>query len=367
MSMLQIQPDPKAPMGGVGLLRLPATALVDDHTHVQVQNAYMQLWLAPNSGEDTLVEVGDGNWQADPHKFGPYGVTRQGAYAVVRIGPEIVNKLMVFTPVVLRVGGRDYDVIWPDDVPPRAGAALMGALKATMAIGPNTDAARLVGRKTKTEDSDPETKAPPFGEAPAVDGIQIDGTASSGDPGTKEPDANRRLLVIGVLVLAAIAAVFSAFFIFRAPGNAAPEPLFAGEPESMPAPPTSILQSECSFDALAAMSGGFQARAEALRGACGAVLGSEGAFRLIEQSARAGDAQAWLALAILYDPNFTDPLLEGALGIAPGDNLPLAAEYYDNARVAGAIEAAERLARVCESLADRSDTLSRGARNDFCR
>ncbi len=359
MSMLQIKPDPAAPMGGVALLRLPANALLEDQTYVQVQNAFVQLWLAPNSGEETLVQVSDANWQADPHRFGPYAVTREGPEAVVRIGPEIVNKLTVFAPIVLRIGGRDYDVNWPDDVPPRAGAALMGALKATAAQGPTSDAVRLVGRRSNAEEAELQT-----GGHPGSDDPETGGTAPGGDPGMTKQGGTKRLMLFGGLGVVALVAALAAAFLFRAPEEAAPVLTPAAQQSAEPAQPLSV---NCSLEALAGLAGGFQARAEALAGACGAALGSEGAFRLIEQSAQAGDAQAWLALGSLYDPTFTDPLLEGSLGIAPGDNLPLAAEYYDRAGIAGAAEAAERLARVCESLAGRSDTLSRGARNDFCR
>lgn len=359
MSILHIQPDPAAPLGGVALLRLPANVLADDTTHVQLQNAYTQLWLAPNSGEETLVQVGDGNWQADPHKFGPYEVTRDGNDAIVRIGPEIVNKLEVFAPVVLRIGGRDHDVTWPDDVPPRAGAALMGALKATAASGPGTTGARLVGRKPPAEEqaSAPSDAAPLdlVGAGPQG-GLQTDPQAETGPDG---PGASRRMLYIAALVVLVIVAAAAAFFALRPD----PEP----DPAPVAPPPTAgVAAPACSLDALAALPGGFGATTEALAGACGATVGAEGAFRLIERGTQSGDGQAWLTLGALYDPMVADPLFEDQLGIAPGDNLPLAAEYYAAAQAAGATAAAERLAMVCANLASRTDTLSRGARDDFC-
>jgi hypothetical protein len=354
MSVLQIQPDPGAPLGGVALLRLPTNALADDHTHVQLQNAYTQLWLAPNSGEETLVQVGDGNWQADPHHFGPYAVTRDGAEAVVRIGPEIVNKLEVFAPVVLRIGGRDYDVTWPEDVAPRAGAALMGALKATAALAPATNGARLVGRKQPSDADGAAQDTPPVAAQDLAPEPDLHTETDSGGQ-----TSGKRMALIGALVAVLVAAA-AIFFVTR------PEVETDPAPTAVPAPSIAAGEADCSLDALAALSGGFAATADALTGACGAVVDAEGAFRLIERGTQTGDGQAWLALGGLYDPGFTDPVFEDQLGIAPGENLPLAVEYYANAQAANVPGAAERLANACASLASRTDTLSRGARDDFC-
>lgn len=365
MSILQIEPDPDVHLGGVALLRLPANAVAGDTTHVHLQNAYSQLWLAPTSGEDTLIQVGDGNWQSDPHGFGPYPVTRDGAELTLRIGPEIVNKLEEFVPVILRIDGRDHDAVWPDNVPPRAGAALIGALHAAAAEAPSDRGARLVGRRDQVREA-PEEEV--FDALPDPDETEtFDDYDDETDTG--EGTGNRRLVLLGRLSAALIAALAAIYFLTQPTQDDTPvaQPVTEETPVTPPeASPVNEVAPDCSLDTLAGLSGGFAATAEALYGVCGATVDAEGAFRLVERGAMAGDGLAWLALGALYDPNFADPLLEERLGVSPGDNLALAAEYYANARNAGVAEANVRLGETCADLATRTDTLSIGARDDFC-
>lgn len=357
MSVLRIEPDPGAPLGGVALLRLPAGALAGDVAHVQVKNAYTQLWLAPTSGEDTLVHVGDGNWQAEPHKFGPYEITRDGAEVMVRIGPEIINKLEVFAPVVLCIDGRDHNVIWPEDVPPRAGAALMGALKASSTTKPVVnDATRLVGRKAATEEPDnPASELENDFSSPAAEA-----TVASYASNAEAASSSRRMALIGALLGVVIAALAVAFILLR------PTEDIAEAPEAPSVAAVAKEDPDCSLDTLSSLPGGFAATTEALTASCDTVMYAETGFRLVERGTEAGDGEAWLALGGLYDPAYTVPVFEDSLGIALDVNLPLAAEYYAAAKAAGAAGATDRLMDVCARLADLTDTLSIGALNDFC-
>lgn len=358
MSVLRIKPDPSAPLGGVALLRMPAGALAGNVAHLQVQNAYTQLWLAPTSGEEILVHVGDGNWQADPHKFGPYEITRDGADVVIRIGPEIVNKLEVFAPLVLCIEGSDHNVIWPEDVPPRAGAALIGALKASSTTKSAVDeTTRLVGRKAATEDtdnpaSDPETNA--GSEGPEDKGAS---SASNGEAAS----ASRRRALIGALLGVVVVALAVAFTLLRPAEDTA-----EGPEEAPTVAEVAAEDPDCSFETLSNLPGGFAATTEALIASCDTVMDAETGFRLVERGTEAGYGEAWLALGGLYDPAHIVPVFEDRLNIAPGVNLPLAAEYYAAARAAGAAGATDRLMDVCTRLAGLTDTLSIGARNDFC-
>jgi hypothetical protein len=276
---------------------------------------------------------------------------------VIRIGPEIVNKLEVFAPVVLCIEGRDHDVIWPEDVPPRAGAALTGALKASSTTKPVADeTTRLVGRKAATEDmddpaSDLQTDA---GSEGAED------TVASSASNAEAASASRRRALIGALLGVVITALAVTFILLRSAEDT------AEAPEAPTVAEVAAEDPDCSLETLSSLPGGFAATTEALTSSCDTVMDAETGFRLVERGTEAGDGEAWLALGGLYDPANTVPVFEDRLGIAPGVNLPLAAEYYATARAAGAAGATDRLIDVCTRLAGLTDTLSIGARNDFC-
>jgi hypothetical protein len=63
----------------------------------------------------------------------------------------------------------------------------------------------------------------------------------------------------------------------------------------------------------------------------------------------------------------TDAVAETRLRLTFGDIPAQAAEYYSRAAASGAAEARPLLAATCARLATATDTLSKGAHDDFCR
>ena len=127
--MLQITPDENELARGYGFLVFSAEG-IDPVQPVTVElfETFGGRWLGRSAGDSVQVAVGDANWQSVPHAFGPYPVLVSEGLARVRIGPEIVNKVQEYTHCRIKVGALTANVIWPDDVIPRAGAAALGGI-----------------------------------------------------------------------------------------------------------------------------------------------------------------------------------------------------------------------------------------------
>ena len=129
---LVVHPDPQEPAGGYAFFELPKRSLMGELAPVAIFDASGERWLGP--APEGAVPVEPGPWQGDRHSFGPYQVYRHEGADWVRVGPEIVNRLEEYQPLKITVGMEEYSVTWPDDVPPRAGAAALGGILIPMAL-----------------------------------------------------------------------------------------------------------------------------------------------------------------------------------------------------------------------------------------
>ena len=356
----RILPDPEAPHGGRVLLSLPAGSVANASVRARVQSGYSQLWLAPTDGENELIGIGEANWQADAHAYGPYPVTRERDRDIVRIGPEIVNKIEEYAPVTLAIGGLTIAINWPDDVMPRVGAALIGGVAGT-AKPAQTDTRqdRLVGHKPEGPEQEEggvelapigETDAPHTAREAPEDFDDEREDEEEGQPGSRKG-------LFGGLVALILASIGLGYFFFGT------------ELDPDPSPPSAAInenpEDPCSLPSLRATARGF-AGANAGLASCVGSVSAETAFALLEAAALDGDGDALMMFGTLYDAEVTDLVFETRLSVTFGDNAALAAEYYAQARDRGVREAETRLSRVCETLAAQTDTLSRGAFDDFC-
>ncbi|MDK3075220.1 hypothetical protein QO034_19205 [Sedimentitalea sp. JM2-8] len=332
---LTVHPDPQERAGGYAFLQLPAGSLPEGATTVAVFDAYTERWLASSDAPGAQIGIGDANWQSERVDFGPYDVQRGKGGDRLRIGPEIVNKLQEYAPLRLVVGDRGFDVSWPDTVPPRAGAAVLGGLQAVARERRPAENERFVG-KVRTE---PVPDAP--GPAPIPEDLSGD------DTGTRTGSLILPILVLVLALLAGLAA-----WIFW-PGDT--ERTAENPPQENP----------CSLSALQAIGGGFGNAEQAIR-SCGADVSPDTVLRLVEDAAAGQDGAALLLFGKLYDKEILHDPIETGIGLRFDDDPAQAAEYYFRAAQAGSGEAHERLAQTCLRLAGSDATLDKGAYNDYC-
>ncbi len=336
---LKVHPDPQQRAGGYAFLELPEASLPDGAVTVMVFDAYGERWLAPSEEPGGRIGIGNANWQADPVEFGPYDVHRHDGADWVRIGPEIVNKLDEYAALRLVVNGQSHDVTWPDSVPPRAGAAVLGGLKPVM---------REQG----------ETVQEPVVVAPVIDAAPEPETdmhlPAAEEPGPAVPPEGRGggRLVLTLLLSALVIVAALAWY-------------FWPDKASEPAVVTEVTEETCTPVALAAIPGGFGDRLEAIR-ACGAELSADAVLSLIEEAAAGNDPVALRLFGTLYDGEDLDPRIENLIGLSFDDDPARAAEYYHRAVEAGSGPAKDLLAATCERLSKSDATLSKGAYDDFC-
>lgn len=338
-----VHPDPQEPAGGFAFLELPGGALPDAPVGVAVQEVFGDRWLAPTGDVAGRVGIGNPNWQTTRHDFGPYTVHRHDGADWVRIGPEIVNKLAEYTPLRIAVGALLLDVTWPDDVPPRAGAAVLGGIRA-------------VGRGRPPE---PEPVPVPVPVPPAGDEAEPEPPEPAGDlpeqpVGATQSGRRPTWLAPLLLVLALLAALLAAWWLI--PDDMPQQPAHADVPKS----------DRCTLTALDAVSGGFAVVEQAIRD-CGADITPDTALRLVEDAAARGDPGALLLFGVLYDATELDPQIENLIGLSFADDPARAAEYYARAVTAGSLPAKHRLSAICIRLAGADATLDKGAHDDFCR
>lgn len=364
-----VVPDPAEPSGGFAYVCLPGGSLAQDAVTLALQDAYAGRWLRPSPGDGAQVGIGNPAWGPEPHAFGPYPVQRKDGFDWVRIGPEIVNKLEEYAPVRLRVGTVEIALSWPDDVLPRAGAALTGGILAGGGAARAAAGPRLVGKVAPTPPApdpvpEPDPVPVPVPQA-AVPPPTVDPDDDLAPDEDEDPAPRRRSLWLlpGLLALLALAMVAAWWFLApqdpASPGQVAEAPPPAA-PDRAPSG-----GGPCAHSVLAAVRGGFSATLEALR-ACGPQAGADTALRLVEDAAAANDGAALMLFGMLYDAAATEPAVETAIGLTFEDAPPQAADYYARAVAAGHEPARPHLAAICQRLATATDTLSRGAYDDHC-
>lgn len=356
--------DPQQPAGGYAFLELPEGRLAAPAVTVAIFDAYGERWLSPSAGDEQKVAIGNPNWQAEKYEYGPYKVYRHNGADWVRVGPEIVNKIEAYAPLRISVEGRDYDVSWPDDIPPRALAAVVGGLQTVSRPAAELEDRTVIARKppAPTVEPTPIEEATPLAEEPAEAIV----------PPAPEPK-NRRSALWLLLILLVLALAGAAFwwFVLRDPADAdqeqGTEQTTTGETDteqtSQVPPPVG---DTCTAEALGALQGGFAVIGPALR-ECGARVSPDVALTLVENSAADEDPEALYLFGMLYDGSQQDGEVEDTIGLTFGADDPKAAEYYARAVAAGSPEAATALAATCARLGQETGTLAKGAHDDYCR
>lgn len=366
---LEVHPDPQEAAGGYAFLELPGGTLKGDAVNVAVFDAYGERWLAAAEAPGARIGIGNPHWQAERFEFGPYTVYRHEGADWVHIGPEIVNKVEEYAPLRLSVGGRDYPVTWPDNVPPRAGAAVLGGIRPVARPAAEPTGPRLVGRVEPEAVPDTLVPAPPPRPAPAP---RTEPRAEPKAAAPRRPSLMIPLLLALLLLLVAAGATAWWFWpreageaVAEAPAPATQPP--APEPVAVtpaPSPPPAPAPETCTPSALAALSD-FAAVDAALRD-CGKEVSPDIALEVIEAHAANGEAGALLLIGTLYDGEVLDARIENLIGLTFDPDIARAVEYYSRAAKAGAPEAPARLAETCARLKGADATLAKGAYDDFC-
>ena len=357
---LTIRRDERRQAGGYAVLSFADAPVPGATVTLAVMETFGGRWLAPSAGAaEAAIGIGDPNWQAGRHDFGPYAVTPEGTGFQITIGPEIVNKIEGYTNLRLIAGPVAGTASWPDDIAPLAGAAASGGLQ-VMRKAPQAPPLRAA----RAQETEPEIAIaePPVGPGPT--------------PIAPPKYRLAPLLGIGALVVLGLGVVAWVLIassqtdaqLGTAPPPVAPQPVeprpVEPAPVPVPARPPETAES-CTLEALRAAPGGLAEQLVRV-GDCGNAVGADTLLSLIEDAAATDDPAALMLFGALYDAGETDALAEGAVGLTFGDAPAQAAEYYSRAAAAGAPEAAARLARACDALETATDTLSQGARDDFC-
>ena len=340
---LVLHPDPQHPEGGYAFLELPAGSLAGGSAHVSVMDAYSERWLTPSDAPGAPVAIGDANWQPEEHLFGPYDAYDHDGADWLRVGPEIVNKLDEYMPLRIAVAGQSYDVVWPENLPPRAGAAGLGGLQPVRK--PEVELAGAVAVAPKPE---PEPEPEPAPQPPPAPSSQME-----------EASVKRGNLWPLLALLVLIAAGAAAWWFW-------PDPqVDVAETPPTPADPPVVAEADtCGGDALKAIAGFDDLHTQLAT--CGTAVSPDLAFGLIEDFATREDAQALALFGVLYDADQTDQSIETQLGLTFDADPARAAEYYARAQKAGANDVSERLKNTCSILSGDTSTLSKGAYDDFC-
>ncbi len=334
---LRAVPDPDEPGGGFGYLVLGGVNFSDSTVNVQVFDSYSDRWLGASAG-DGPITVGDGNWQSEPHAFGPYPTHGRGDEYWVRIGPEIVNKIAEYTPLRITVAGHSAEIIWPDDVLPRIAPALVGEIRSSAVRRPTSE------RQRTEVVPDAEELARPMEEVT---------TESVEQEETPQTRWFIWIVVLGLLVTGA-----AYFFLLDKDETANTGIAYEPDNGNAPAPP-------CSFAALDQIAGGFDVVEAALR-SCNDKVSATDTLRLLEKGVRAGSPEALLMFGKIYDVQQKDNLIETTVGLTFDDDPATAAEYYARAKDAGSPAAETLLIVTCQRLSKLTSTLARGAHDDHC-
>lgn len=360
---VNVHPDPQEAAGGYAFLELPGGTLNGDTVTVAVFDAYGERWLAAAEAPGARIGVGDPHWQAERFEFGPYTIYRHEGADWVHIGPEIVNKVEEYAPLRLSVGGKDYPVTWPDDVPPRAGAAVLGGIQPVARPATEAAASRLVGRVEPDATADTVVPVPPPHPAPAA-------AAQPGPELAKVEPMRSGFLLPLLLVLLIFFAGASAWWFWpkdkatEVAAVPAPSPKTAPTSQAVSAPVPEPAGAPCSLDELEALAD-FASADAALR-ACGKDVSPDTTLQVIESHAARGDGEALFLIGTLYDGEILDARMETLIGLTFEPDIARAVEYYSRAAKAGSAKAPTVLAATCARLKEAAATLARGAYDDFC-
>lgn len=362
---INVHPDPQEAAGGYAFLELPGGTLKGETASVAVFDAYGERWLAAAEAPGSRIGVGNPHWQTERFEFGPYTVYRHEGADWVHIGPEIVNKVEEYAPLRLSIGGKDYPVTWPDDVPPRAGAAVLGGIQVVARPPAEAASPRLVGRVEPDVVADTVVPAPPSRPTPAK--------AAEPQPEKVRLEPKRSgflvplLLVLLLLVVAGVAAWW--FWPEDVPQEvaavSAPAPESVPKPAAVsPAPAPAPAGAPCSLEELGALAD-FASADSALR-ACGKDVSPDTALQVIEAHAAKGEGEALFLIGTLYDGDILDARMETLIGLTFEPDIARAVEYYSRAAKAGSAKAPTVLTATCARLKEADATLARGAYDDFC-
>lgn len=350
---VQVHPDPQEPAGGYAFFELPEGTLAEDQVTLTVFDAFGERWLGLDAAPGAPVPVGEPHWQADPHAFGPYTVYRHENADWVRVGPEIVNQVGEYMSLRLGIAGGDYAVIWPDDVPPRAGAAVLGGIRPLRKPAPEPAPAPLQAPEPAPEPEPSPVPEPPKKPEPRK-------------PLRAEPKSGtrpRRRLWPWLLLLLALPAAVGAWWFWPTPTY---EPVAEAVPAAEPvAQPVTDPGNQCGLAPLLSIPGSFSAVAPQLR-ACGDQVTPDIALTVVETHVARDDPDALLLMATLYDGTEQDTVVEERIGLTFSADDTRAAEYYARAADAGLARASGRLQATCARLEQDTSTLARGALDDYC-
>lgn len=359
---LTIRADETRSAGGYAVLSFTdGAAATVDSVSVAVMETFGNRWLVPSAQDASgQVGIGDPNWQAGRHEFGPYPLLRRNGRLELVIGPEIVNKIEGYTNLRIVAGPLEGTASWPDDIAPLAGATALGGLQVMRKAVDAAPRPSSGGKSPLTivEQTSPETD-------PALD------TLSNDTPDLNSTPKRPLTLLVGLAALILLLLAGAAWWFTRPD---APPPAAIAEPappEPAPAEPPVIdgnaeaAVDPCTLAALRAVEGGLPAQLAQVAGCEGSVT-ADTLLSLIEDAAAQENGDALLLFGALYDSAETDTLAESTIGLTFGDVPAQAAEYYARAAAQGATGAQARLDRVCAALVDATDTLSQGARDDFC-
>ncbi|MEM9318454.1 MAG: hypothetical protein AAGA70_05555 [Pseudomonadota bacterium] len=352
MSTISITPDPARPLGGFARLAVPANALADEAVSVVVFDVFSERFL------------GVDGFQGERVAFGPYSVTRSGGEASVIVGPEIVNFLEDVATVRIEMGSVQDTVAWPEDVVPAIGAARIGGIYTggPMQAGGEDDGLVGLMPEDSTDDEEP----------PEQDDETIPASFDfpKPDPVPAPAPPNRAPLLFSVLLMLLLAAGAAYWYFVMNPEAEIAEddpPVVADEPleevVDLPEPNEPNPCDEILLDELVADS---FASASATLAQCAGEIDPELAFRVLEQAAFSGQADALVILAKAYDSETVDAVFETDIGVVLSDSDALAVEYYRRALSAGAPDVAPLLDAVCARLEGATSQIDTAAREENC-
>lgn len=344
---LKASPDPKRSSGGYA--RLSGT-IAETEVWVTVYNSFSERYL------------GQTDWQAAKVEFGPYQVEREGDESFIVIGPEIVNRLVENSDVRFQLGSLGADVLWPETISQRPGAAVIGGLRTLEGVSVAQAAQQRV------------TQLPEDIVAPAA----LTALAAPPAPSTDETPSptivapsRKPLLVtsIGALLVLLGGAGFAWFFLWEPQSQHPPvaQPVTeTAEPDGHNEVGPDPVNSACGSEILATLSTAVFADALATISICANEFSADQTLAVLENRSAADDADALFAFGQLYDPSQTNEIIEDSIGLTFGDSPGVAAEYYARAAEQGSEIAGSALIATCDRLSDRADTLSESAFQEYC-
>jgi hypothetical protein len=337
MSVLDIQLETSRGPAGHARLKPMSGSFDQSPVYVTILDEYRSKYLTEN-----------GHWHAQETWFGPYEIDDDKS---IVIGPEIVNHVEEYKVVKITAGGLIDVMTWPDTIAISPGAKPIGMAHADFASIIQHSDNVLKG----TVEAPP---APPPAPKPKE---PLQPTPPTPDP---EPASNLWKYVLGGLALTALIAAAVYFNVNR---ETPVEPVVVPEPVVIPEPvdPPEATLAPCGPDQLRAASNDFTALRDIIA-SCGAAVDSGLALNLLDQAERAGDTRAVLDFGHLYNPDFSDPLLEEDLGVELSENRATALVYYKRALDGGLTEAQTHLDALCEVLADSTSLIEQNAHNDNC-